>query len=755
VRRRQAVVGTDFMNPPSATYPTQKCVVLVGAGNAHLVFVRRWGMRPVPGVAVTLVNEAAVVPYSAMVPAHLAGEYFRDEISIDLVRLCRAAGVRFVAERVTGIDPAARRVLFDGRPPLAYDALSLGLGSLPALPDGAAASDSSWVMRPLENLLGQIDRLEQDLKRTPRPFHLVVVGGGASGCELAVAIHQRLGRCQGFRLSLLQGQPQLLPEFPAGVARAFAEVFRQRGIAFRVQARATELRDGFLLLEGGERIACDAVLWATNAAPHRLIRDSGLAVDPAGFLQVHDTLQSLGDPAVFGTGDCVTFPSHPDLPKNGVLAVREGRVLFDNMAAFLREQPLRPFRPQRFILCLLNAGDGRAVLRYGPFVRTGRWARRLKDRIDRRWIDKHTRFAPTPAEGAEPAESVPMRCGGCGSKISSDVLSAVLRRLDIPEDSRVLLGCRAGEDAAVHRVRPELFGPEPERLVEVQTVDYFKAFVDDPYLFGRIAALNAVSDLYAMNARPFSALAIATLPYARGPIQEAQLYELLSGAVESFRRLGVVLTGGHTTEGSELALGFAVTGFGEEGRLFQKCNLRPGDRLILTKPLGSGALLAAWMRGECRAAWFASLTAAMLLSNGPAAEVFREAGVTACTDVTGFGLAGHLLEMLDASHVSAVLSARDVPLFPGFAEVVTRGIVSTLHRDNAKAACRVEGPTAAPAWLFDPQTSGGLLGAVKGELVGLTLDRLHRAGFPDAAVIGEIEPVEEGGAPAIALRAGR
>ena len=110
-----------------------------------------------------------------------------------------------------------------------------------------------------------------------------------------------------------------------------------------------------------------------------------------------------------------------------------------------------------------------------------------------------------------------MRCGGCGSKISSDVLSAVLKRLDIPDDPRVLLGCRAGEDAAVHRVRPELFGTEPDKLVEVQTVDYFKAFVDDPYLFGRIAALNAVSDLYAMNARPFSALAIATLPYARGP----------------------------------------------------------------------------------------------------------------------------------------------------------------------------------------------------------------------------------------------
>src|SRR5207253_11346454 len=163
--------------------------------------------------------------------------------------------------------------------------------------------------------------------------------------------------------------------------------------------------------------------------------------------------------------------------------------------------------------------------------------------------------------------------------------------IDVPDDHRMLLGCRAGEDAAVHRMRPDLFSGEPDKLLEVQTVDYFKAFVDDPYLFGRIAALHSLSDLHAMNARPFSALAIATLPYARGPVQEGQLYELLAGAVESLRKLGVVLTGGHTTEGPELALGFSVTGYGEEDRLFQKGLLKPGDRLILTRPLGSGALL--------------------------------------------------------------------------------------------------------------------------------------------------------------------
>jgi selenide,water dikinase len=726
----------------STTYPIEKNVVLIGAGNAHLVFCKRWLMQPLAGVAVTLVSEAGMIPYSAMVPGHIGGDYSRDDVTIDLVRLCRVAQVRFVAERVAGIDASARQVHFDNRPPLGYNVLSIGLGSLPASPeetDGGA----SISMRPLGGLIDQVDRLDEDLQRSPRPFHLAVVGGGVSGCELALAIHKRLGRFAGFRLTLLQGNDRLLPDFPRRASRAFEEAFSRRGITFQVNARVTGRREGVLLLEGGERIVCDLVLWATQAAPPRLLHDSGLSIDAGGFLRVADTLQSVNDPAVFGTGDCVSFESYPQLPRNGVHAVRQGRILFDNITSFLREKPLRPFRPQRYCLCLMNTSDGDAILNYGPLTLKGRWARKLKDRIDRAWIDKFSNF-PTMQNGAEP-EVWQMRCGGCGSKISSDVLSSVLKRLDVGDDPRILLGCRAGEDAAVHRVRPELFGSEPERLLEVQTVDYFKAFVDDPYLFGRIAALNAVSDLYAMNARPFTALAIATLPQARGPVQEGQLFEMLSGALQSLREQGVVLTGGHTTEGNELALGFSVTGFAEEGRLFQKGNLKPGDRLILTKPLGSGALLAAWMRGECRAGWFARLVESMLLANKSAGEVFREAGVTACTDVTGFGLAGHLLEMLDASKASARLRAKDVPLYPGFAEVVARGIVSSLHRDNARSACRVQATDPFPAWLFDPQTSGGLLAAVRPEAVAQTIEKLHRAGCSAASVIGEVEE----GAPAI------
>jgi selenide,water dikinase len=730
--------------------PIAKQVVLVGAGNAHLQFVKRWGMRPVPGVALALVNEATVIPYSAMVPAHIAGDYTWDQITIDLVRLCQAMHVRFVPEKVTRIDPAGRRVCYAGRPPLTYDALSLGLGSIPACPAPALA-ESSLVMRPLATLLRKLDAIEKQLRHAPRPFHLAVVGGGASGCELTLAIRKRLGDIPGFRITLLQGDTRLVPKFPAAVARVFEQSLQGRGVTIRLSARVTGGEEGSLVLDGGERVPCDAVLWATDASPPPVLHQSGLALNPGGFLLVEDTLQSVSDPAVFGTGDCVSFPSHPDLPRNGVHAVRQGRVLFDNVTAFLREQPLRPFRPQRFCLSLLNTADGQAVLTYGPLAMKGRLARGLKDRIDRVWIDKFTRFQPMNGRAESETESPTMRCGGCGSKISSDVLSAVLKRIEIADDPRVLLGTRAGEDAAVYRTRPELFGVEPKKLVEVQTVDYFKAFVDDPFLFGRIAALNAVSDLYAMNARPFSALAIATLPYARGPVQEAQLYELLSGAVRSLRELGVVLAGGHTTEGSELALGFAVTGHAEEDRLFQKSRLQPGNRLILTKPLGSGAVLAAWMRGECKAAWFEKLVQSMLLANKAAAEVFDKAAVAACTDVTGFGLAGHLLEMLDASRVSARLDDKAIPLYGGFEDVVSRAIVSSLHRDNAKMACRVQGLTPLPAWLFDPQTSGGLLGAVTPEQVETTLQKLRQAGYPDAAAIGEVVALDAGAAPTIVL----
>ena len=693
----------------------EKQVVLLGAGNAHLVFVRRFRMRPLPGVAVTLVSEKPTIPYSAMVPGCIGGDYRRDEITIDLVRLCRSSGVRLIAEPATRIDANLRRIHFASRPEIGYDVLSLGLGSLPKQ---THTRPIDWSMRPLDALMDRIDTLPHQ-----GPFHLGIVGGGASGCELALAIRRRFPRPE-FRLTMYQAEPRLAPSLAGRTGRLFHDRLMQAGIDVRLGVRITPETPP----------ETDAVLWATEAAPSPLLAESGLTLSSAGFLQVSPTLQSASHSDVFGTGDCVTFAHLPNLPKNGVHAVRQGRVLFDNVDRFLRERPLRSFVPQWLTLSLLNTADGESILSYGPLAFKSRWARGWKDRIDRDWVKM---FLPMKMEAAPGEEAPLMRCGGCGNKVPGDVLSSVLRRLEIPDDPRVVLGTRAGEDASAHRFDPAAFGGA---TLEVQTVDYFKAFVDDPYLFGRIAALNAVSDLYAMNARPFCALAIATLPFARGPVQETMLFELLSGALESFKALGVVLTGGHTTEGPELALGFAVTGHADERTLFTKAGLQPGDALVVTKPLGSGAMLAAWMRGELPAASYTPLMVGLLNANDRAGAIFARHGVRSCTDITGFGFAGHLLEMLRASKVAIHLQTSRMPIYPGFAEVVKAGIVSSLHEDNARYGRALQGN--APAWMFDPQTSGGMMAGVPAERAEAIVQELRSAGYPAATVVGEIIPGE-------------
>jgi selenide,water dikinase len=721
------------MKAPAKVRPIEHRVILVGAGNAHLVFVRRWKMRPLPGVAVTLVNAGPTIPYSAMVPGHIAGEYTEDDVTIDLVAFCAAAGVRLITEPVAGIDPASRQIHFESRPPLGYEILSLGIGSVPTPPPGTVESDWSLRLRPVGRLVRKLNDLDPRLKQsghgvTGSQFRFAVVGGGASGCELALAIRKRFAGHAGFEMTLLHAGERVLPQFNSGAADRIERRLRDAGIAVRLQSRVTGFDGSHLPLESGERLACDAVLWATDPAPPSLLRDTGLSLDPAGYLLVEKTLQSVSRPEVFGTGDCVAFPAYPDLPRNGVMAVREGRVLYDNVAASIRGRPLRDFQPQSLTLSILNTANGSAIATYGRVAKAGRWARRLKDRIDRRWME---RFITPPPEPGQEVHAT-MRCGGCGSKVPGDVLADALRKLDVPDDPRIIVGCRQAEDAAVLRI------PGNADTVEVQTVDYFKAFVNDPHVFGKVAALHSLSDLYAMNARPFAAMAIATVPLARGRIQSEMLGEMLGGASAVLREEGVTLTGGHTTEGPELALGFSVTGHAEQSRLFHKGGLRPGDRLILTKPVGTGAILAAWMRGLCRAAWFEGAIRSMLISNRTAGEVFAVCEVHGCTDITGFGLAGHLLEMLDSAKVSARLELGAVPVLAGFAEVAALGVVSTLQEGNARVACRIECGSTPPAWFFDPQTSGGLVAGVRPEKTDNVLHRLRESGATDAAVIGEV-----------------
>jgi selenide,water dikinase len=359
--------------------------------------------------------------------------------------------------------------------------------------------------------------------------------------------------------------------------------------------------------------------------------------------------------------------------------------------------------------------------------------------------DMRNRTMPAPAVSGTDSDlrralaEASMRCGGCGAKVGAGILSRVLGRLERRDEGGVLVGLAAADDAAVIQV--------PPGRVLVQSVDFFRAFIDDPYVLGRIAVNHALGDLHAMGAVPHSALAVATVPYASEAIVEDDLYRLLAGAQRSLGEEGVALIGGHTAEAAELALGFSVNGFADPARLWRKGGLRAGDALVLTKPVGTGVLFAAAMRGAARAAWLEAALQSMCASNRAAVPVLQRHGARACTDVTGFGLVGHLMEMLRASRASAALRLADVPVLAGAAEMFAGGQQSSLQLDNLRARHAIAnlaevGRDPRLAVLFDPQTAGGLLAGVPADTATACVTDLRQAGYEHAAIVGRIADLQ-------------
>jgi selenide, water dikinase len=270
----------------------------------------------------------------------------------------------------------------------------------------------------------------------------------------------------------------------------------------------------------------------------------------------------------------------------------------------------------------------------------------------------------------------------------------------------------------------------PSGMAVVQSVDHFRAFIDDPFVFGQIAAAHALSDLHAMGARPWTALAVAAVPFTSRAKMRTELADMLAGATEILTADGCALVGGHSAEAAEPALGFAVTGLAQPTELMCKSGLLIDDVLVLTKPLGTGIILAAHMRGLARAAWLQAAIDSMRMSNAAAAHILREYGAVACTDITGFGLAGHLMEMLRASGVGATLWPDQIPALPGALELAEHGVESTLAPENRRAL-------NGPALLVDPQTSGGLLAGIAPERAEACVQELRAWGM-NAAIIGQI-----------------
>ncbi len=825
--------------------PILRDLVLVGGGHSHVAVLKAFGMQALPGLRITLVCTDAHTPYSGMLPGYVAGHYTYDEVHLDLVRLCAFAGARFVRAQVLGIDRQARHVLLQGRPPLDYDLLAINTGSTPQVAQVPGATDHAIPVKPIAAFNARWLQLLASVRAGQGPRRIAVVGAGAGGVELLLAMQYRLQtECQALgiaapQFSLFSASPDILPTHNAGVRARFMQTLQTRGVQVYVGARVQALsasgvqwmhaQDASRALrtaqESGnasqglpphvahalEQVDADAVFWVTQASGGSWLATTGLALDADGCVRVNAFLQSQTDARIFASGDVAAFGPRP-LEKAGVFAVRMGMPLARNLRRAVCGLPLKPYRPQQNWLALISTGDRYAVASRGLLGFAGAWVWRWKDGIDRRFMQRFSdlgiaTMAPRAAdarahalapianldaqERAQAQAAQAMRCGGCAAKVGAGVLGRALGGLQTLDSPDVLIGLSAPDDAALVRI--------PLGKAQVQTVDFFRAFIDDPYRFGQIAANHALGDIFAMGATPHTATAIAVVPPGLDRQTQSLLSQLMAGAVQVLNAAGCALVGGHSGEGPELSLGFAINGLvdldaqGQPVQVMRKSGAMVGDALLLTKPLGTGTLFAAHALGLARGRWVESALDTMAQSSQNAAHTLAQYGAHACTDVTGFGLLGHLVEMLQTRRLGAQLEIASLPVLEGALASMQAGIFSSLHSSNAQQGSAVagwegapiqdagQGPASSPrtslgsgfasaelaaigAWttapakrvagdadlsavqakrlrrelLFDPQTAGGLLASVPWDQAQACLQALRAQGYAQSALIGRV-----------------
>lgn len=714
------------------TLPLTRDLVLVGGGHAHALVLRDWAMKPLSGARLTLISPDPTAPYTGMLPGHIAGHYPRAALEMDLVQLARSAGARLILGRAEGVDLAAGTVHVLGRPAVGFDVASIDVGVTSELPELPGFTTHAVAAKPLGGFAARWDTFVEAVEAGQDRPDVVVLGAGVGGAELALAMDHRLQAIPGRSITLIEQGHEALPHMGRAARQRLLAELSSRGITLLTRTQATAIEAGVVRLADGVALRAGLILSAAGSRPQAWLQRTGLHLTD-GFITVDAFLRAQGQPQIFAVGDCAHM-AHAPRPKAGVYAVRAAPVLAHNLRASLSGQGLRRYDPQRDYLKLISLGERKALADKWGLPLSGRWLWRLKDRIDRRFMrmfqnlpDMPAPTLPTPAAlGLAEAMGDKPLCGGCGAKVGPAALRAALATLPAPDVEGLELG--AGDDAAVLRRDGQL---------QVIATDHLRAFTDDPYTMARIAATHALGDIWAMGAQPQLALASLTLPRLSEPLQERTLREIMSGANAVFAAAGAGIAGGHTAIGAELSIGFTVTGTAK-GRVLTKAGAQAGDRLILTKPLGSGTLLAAEMARKAEGRDIAALWPFLVQSQGEASAILAPVA-HAMTDITGFGLAGHLDEMLRASGLSAQIVLADLPLLPGAEALAASGVISSLEPANRAALVgRIAAPETPRARLmFDPQTAGGLLASVSPGHCDALLAQLFHAGYT-AALIGTL-----------------
>ena len=724
--------------------PASHDLVLVGGGHSQVNVLKKFGMKPIAGLRITLINKYYVSPYSGMLPGYIAETYTKDQTQIDLLNLCKFSNSRLIVDEVIGIDLSEKQVILKDRMPVKFDTLSLNTGGEPNLESIKGAKKYSIPIKPISKLVKVIDEIKRKIVRS-NEISISVIGGGAGGIELVLALKEYLKTIKNIRqakINLISRGKYLAQAKNKLSQNCILSFLKDNKINVILNDEVIEFGPYFIKTLKGNKINSKFNFLVTPISPPKWIANTGLKLNKLGFIKVNKFLQT-SEKNIFASGDICSLENF-NLPKAGVYAVRQGPILYKNLRAKILNYNLISFKPQSYFLSLIGNGKNEAIFSWRGISFKSKFAWMLKRYIDEGFMKKYNHLQLMKMKSIQPHPKLitkknkgdpaleKIRCLGCGAKAPWISLNKGINSLkdNLNSNSIKINNVSITSDASIIDV------PSGNNLV--QSVDLISAIVNDPYTLSRIAAIHAISDVLSASATPINAEAIFILPPGLQEIQSRLISELLNGATYELNSHNIKLNGGHTSEGEELQVGFCISGV--RPKSFKSKEPKVGDKLILTKPLGTGVILAANMRKKINPEEYKNTIETMLNSNLNAANIIRKENITAITDITGFGLARHTLNL--TKPFGANLSIKDLPIISGAIEHLSNNICSSLAFSNKKAINFTSKISKQDHIIFDPQTSGGLLISVDRIKANQILEKLKKSNHY-ASIIGEVIEKQE------------
>lgn len=670
-------------------------LVLLGAGHANIEVLRKLGMNPQKGLRVTIISNKYLSTYSGMVPSYIEGNYNWNEINTDLAQLCNNYSHRLIISSITKVDILKKLVYLKNRPPICYDLLSINLGIQSDKSKISGSDKFALKLKPISEIKKTIYKIVTFNKSNPKNT-VVLIGAGAAGVEVALALSSRFKKNNlKNNIILLSKNKSILKDYNYFAQKNCEKELSKNNIQVILNAKVDKISKEYLVYNNKIKIYSKFPILCTSASPLDLLKKSNLPLNKKGSIEVNNYLLANGTTNVFAAGDMAEIKGYR-INKAGVYAVKQGKVLYNNITRKLHNKKLIKYYPQTSYLSLIGLPNKNALAVKSLLSFKSNFLWYLKRYIDKRFIKKYTivNKAKSKIEFNIDPINFEMQCKGCGNKVPQSVLRSVFKE-------NILNGSL---DADKITNTKNLY----------QSTDIISSIINDPYKLGMLSAKHALNDILASNSKALSSQMIVSMPPALNRINIRDLTQLKKGAEVIMKKSVCDITGGHTysSNDDQIYVGYSIVG---RQKKIKKKNYSREGYLYMTGHIGSAIIFAAIEQKIISGAYSKQVIKEMTTSNHKVYEILNKNNVNMITDISGFGLAIHVYNLILRFPLlkGIELSINQIPIYPGVEFALSNNVRSSLNDANKNYIISKLNQSnknhKLSNILYDPQTAGGFV----------------------------------------------